>query len=992
MPELTQPAKQSVWAFAVGALALACLVLLLTGYNLWRLRTLALESGQNSAAQYASAFEEHLTQTLGVIDVHLVSLGDQPFSQAAIKGVMREARFVRSLSLLNAGGVVVQSSEPHNVGVHFDSTALLPLPQAASAVAQLRIGPLMAGRDLFSAQPIAVGTLAPVQSFIALRRDVPLAKGGYVTLVATINPDYFVNFYDRNLEPQSGEVELVRLDGGLLLSTAQSYMPGSANNAEVLQRLNVTEAGRLRQRGADGNAVLTAYRVSRDFPVAVLVHLDEAYRLENWRNEARGTVFVVLVVLGLTLATCAVYFGRMRRLATERNVWVQDLNNQKYALDEHAIVSMTDTAGRITYANDRFCAISGYSREELIGQRHSVVKSDWHPADYYATLWQTIAQGRVWHGELCNRRKDGTHYWVNASIVPLVGVDARVQHYIAIRTDITDRKRIEESLEIARENAEQANRAKGQFLANMSHEIRTPMNAILGLLTLMQRTELSAQQHEYVVNANSAARALLGLLNDILDFSKMEAGKMTLDLRPFRMRQLVGDLGIILDGAVAGKSLRVTMDVASDIPEWLLGDDMRLLQVLVNLGGNAIKFTERGAVVVRVCLLALTDQNAKLEFAVEDTGIGIAPENQRRIFEGFSQAEAATTRRYGGSGLGLTICRQLVGLMGGDIAVTSTPGQGSRFHFTLELGLAPIPVGTAATGSYAPSQPSAAMPMLPRTQRLLGLRLLVAEDNKINQLVARTLLMQEGADVTLVENGALAVQAVQNTQPPFDAVLMDLQMPEMDGLDATRAIRSLAPHGQIPIIAMTANAMPSDRAACLAAGMNDHVGKPFVLDHLVTLLLRYVGGREQPVSASVTDATLSIAPVVTPVALLDESGALLRLAGSPGLYHSVLVAFATDCADLPDQLQSLLAGGDLAGAARMLHTFKGLAATVGANQLSALAQTLERRIQNVRPGAALPANEPPAMVAELRAALDALNGVLVEAIRRYGAGALPMSQ
>ena len=672
-------------------------------------------------------------------------------------------------------------------------------------------------------------------------------------------------------------------------------------------------------------------------------------------------------------------FNKTAVLVHEREATRRALDDQKFALDQHAIVSMTDRQGHITYANDRFCKISGYQRDELLGQTHRIVKSEVHPASYFDVMWQTISAGQVWRGEVCNRNKSGEHYWVSATIVPLLGDDGLPDHYIAIRTDITDRKNIEHSLEAAKDVAEQASRAKGQFLANMSHELRTPMNAILGLLQLLQSTELNNQQRSYTSKTEGAARSLLGLLNDILDFSKVEAGKMTLDPHPFRVDRMLRDLSVILSANVAGKGIDVLFDVDPALPKALVGDDMRLLQILINLGGNAIKFTSQGEVVVRLRLVERTDHDVLIEFAVQDCGIGIAMEHRAHIFSGFSQAEASTTRRFGGTGLGLAICQRLVVLMNGQLKVDSVVGQGSTFSFQIRLQRDPGPVSVdparhpvaglralviddndvartllagmveslgwrtdvAASGAEALSlvnssvtefkpyqvifvdwrmpemdgwQTSARIRSLTGSQclilmvsahgrdalaqrsaseqatlngflvkpvttsmlldavmdalaagalaltgsnpaapkaiekpkRLLGMRLLVVEDNKINQLVAKGLLTQEGAVVTVADNGRLGVQALTATPDAFDAVLMDVQMPVMDGYEATRAVRQDLGLISLPVIAMTANAMASDREACLAAGMNDHVGKPFEIDHLVATLRGFVPLRQPP--------------------------------------------------------------------------------------------------------------------------------------------------
>jgi CheY-like chemotaxis protein len=421
--------------------------------------------------------------------------------------------------------------------------------------------------------------------------------------------------------------------------------------------------------------------------------------------------------------------------------------------------------------------------------------------------------------------------------------------------------------------------------------------------------------------------------------------------------------------------------VDAAVPRRLVGDDMRLQQVLINLGGNAIKFTSEGEVVLAVRVVEQTGQDVVLEFALRDSGIGIAPEKQEHIFSGFSQAESNTTRRFGGTGLGLSISRRLVELMGGELKLDSTPGKGSTFHFQVRFALTQTPQSAVA------EEVSKKRPADRKVPRLAGMRLLVVEDNRINQLVAQGLLSQEGADVTLAENGALGVAAVASARPAFDAVLMDVQMPVMDGYTATRAIRAELGLTDLPVIAMTANAMASDREACLASGMDDHVGKPFELDHLVALLLQHTGRSKAPcdivpIHATPHAAPLESQPVVT--AELDIEAALHRLGGNAALLATLLHGFAHDVVLQPLLLRDHLEASRQEDAIRALHTLKGLAATVGANHLAQVVRQLEIDIQR---GNA--AREQEHLVQQLQSAVEATVLALQPVLRQY---ALPPTQ
>jgi signal transduction histidine kinase/DNA-binding NarL/FixJ family response regulator len=495
-------------------------------------------------------------------------------------------------------------------------------------------------------------------------------------------------------------------------------------------------------------------------------------------------------------------------------------------------------------------------------------------------------------------------------------------HTVGFRIDITD-------LVQATQAAEQASEAKSRFLANMSHEIRTPMNAILGMLQLLQRTPLDGRQRDYTSKIDGAARSLLSLLNDILDFSKVEAGKMELDLHPFSVDALLADLEVVLNASTGEKALRLSLVRDPRLPAWLLGDALRLKQVLINLGSNAIKFTPSGEVRIQLSSCGESEGVQTVGIEVTDTGIGIAPEHQQQIFAGFSQAEASTTRRFGGTGLGLAISQRLVRLMGGELALESQPGKGSRFHFELRLGVA------EALPAALPLQQVARE----SAGRLAGMRLLVVEDNLNNQQVAQELLQDEGAQVDLAGNGRIALDHLQELSAQGrcpDVVLMDVQMPVMDGYTATREIRKRAEWASLPVIAMTANAMAADRTECLAAGMSEHIGKPFDLDTLVVLLRRLTGRSQTAAAVMTPELDLSRELLErAELAGLDLPGALSRLMGKKALYVRMARSFAASARALPADLRQARSRAEACAA---LHGFKGLAGTIGAPHLAEAAR------------------------------------------------------
>ena len=440
--------------------------------------------------------------------------------------------------------------------------------------------------------------------------------------------------------------------------------------------------------------------------------------------------------------------------------------------------------------------------------------------------------GRSWQGEFINRRKDGSEYIEWATISPLREPDGQITGYVAAKLDITRRKQAENELIVALERAEAASQAKTRFLAHMSHELRTPMNAILGFAQLLQQDPLTEDQRQMVGMIREAGDGLLHIINDVLDLSKIEAGRMALESRPFALAPLLERMERLLRPSAADKGLELILDKPPETAAHLLGDTQRLEQVLINLLGNAIKFTDSGQVRLHITSLEVTPETAKLRFEITDTGIGIDADTLTRLFQPFSQGDNSLSRRHGGTGLGLVISQRLVEQMGGDLGVASEPDQGSTFWFELTFPRIINPRLPEAPQPREP-QPTARAP-------LDGLRLLAVDDNHINLRMIERVLQRQGATVALAHDGQEALQQLQAKPDGFDAVLMDIQMPVMDGLTATREIRQNPALRHLPVFALTAGVLPEEREAALAAGIDGFIAKPLELEALVALLRPYL--------------------------------------------------------------------------------------------------------------------------------------------------------
>ncbi len=876
--------------------------------------------------------------------------------------------------------------------------------------------------------------------------------------------------------------------GGLLefINPAGARMLGYEPDELIGQPLH----SRIHYKYADGRPLpseeCSIFKTARDGEARVVT--DEVF----WRKN--GTSFPVEYTAtpirraGEVVGSVVAFRDITERLKAEKR-----LQFTQYAVDNaaDAVFWINPIDGTIEYANEAASRTLGFPREHLLAMNIADINPNATP-ERLAAMVEELREKHSLTREDKSRTRSGQVFDVEITIFLAEYLDRQLM--VANVKDITDRKLAEDEMRKAKEMAESATRTKSDFLANMSHEIRTPMNAVIGLTHLALKTDLTRKQEDYLTKIKSAAQALLGIINDILDFSKIEAGKMDIENVDFQMEDVLNNLSSIVSQKAQEKNLEFLISSQHDIPPNLIGDPLRLGQILINLVNNAVKFTDKGEVVVSVVLEEQVDDRVKVRFSVRDSGIGMTPEQSARLFQAFSQADSSTTRKYGGTGLGLSISKKLVEMMDGTIWAESEYGKGSSFIFNVWFGVGSatthkkrfIPdvaglralvvddneqareiltenlrlfalraesvssgedairelVAADSTDPYGlvlmdwqmpgmdgieasriikrggrlqhipeismvtafgredirskaaeigidnyllkPISPSMLYDSLmdifataqedkesrhhkevTNTADATGIRVLLVEDNEMNQQVATELLESAGAIVTIANHGGEAVEILtaKEEMPPFDVVFMDMQMPVLDGLSATKLLRTKPYLAKLPIIAMTAHALVEERQRCLDAGMNDHVSKPIDPDVLFATMMRWAHPHHAEAPATATPAAAASAAAATPVKQqgapgevvvpeiedVDVAGGIKRVAGNKKLYRDLLTQFAEKQGDAGAQISEALKNNDAKLAERLAHTVKGVAGNLGISKVQASAAGIEKAVRENDP-------------------------------------------
>jgi len=781
---------------------------------LWTSFQASIAERNNLGKLYARMIESSITRMVEAVENNLFGIlqdlemeeGDINFSiyERRIANLIRFAPHIRQVVLLQGDKVLLNSNVRDNGKI--DLGRLMFADQTFNNLSLgIQIGETIQGRYL----PVVSAGVAEA----SLRRLMPLMlsvgnndpQQTYRVLLG-MNAHYIDRLFNTTDLMVRDRYALLRTDGVVLLSKGDEKIRSDIlENAIESYREGKDESDVFRQDGWMVQSKSTI-RFSDKYPLGIVVTLDHGATFNAWLEENRILIFALcLATTGVLVIAFWLYMDLQRS-----KILRQEVRLLSSAVQQSPVSFLiTDKKGHIHYANPAFEQIYGYSRDEYIGQRPAIIKSGLTDETMYKKLWHDINNGKTWQGEFINKTKDGRLIPTSTLISPVMDEEENFDYLVGALLDISEQKELQEKALAASREAHLASEAKSHFLATMSHELRTPMTGIQGIIELLKSNQCNEQQvKDLLDDLGSSSNALMMLLNDILDLSKIEAGKLQIELLACNPSAIIRNVIHLFNETAQAKGIKLISNAETQSDIWVKTDALRLRQIISNLVSNAVKFTECGQVSVDLQIVPLAPGKVSLNVRVEDSGIGMTQEQMDLIFEPFTQADASTTRKYGGTGLGLTITRELCHLLGGHLKMESTLGVGSVFRVTVPVDL-----------SRAPEKVDGA------NADMGTLNILLAEDNPVNQKVVSTLLCQKGYEIDLAANGLQAVQ--QAEQRKYDIILMDMQMPVMDGVEAIKHIRKGPGLNQNSIIfAFTADAFPEHRGKYIEAGANDVVTKP----------------------------------------------------------------------------------------------------------------------------------------------------------------------
>ncbi len=827
-------------ALAYGFLALFLLTTLgSVAYAVYKDRETQLERSLQRVQGNALVFEDQITQTLQWVENMMRSLpevadvsllhADPKSLERLLQKLQYSQPALRSFSIYTEHDGIRASSNAQNLGVRLDVATFAPPDHLPAENSVLRIGPSWQGRDFAEGHPVRPGETLSLDQPYFFPVMMRIGQGDQaLLLLAAMNPDFLLNRLERYNPANTEWMVMQRLDGRMLMTTWDSVSEAQTQTRFLLQR-SQNEA-----LGMQVDDWLSAFRTSSRYPFFITVQVRQDQVLSGWRQKTWTLGLAVSVGLLAVLAATGVLMRRIHRVELSERQQQQTILQYSQALEQSPSgILILDDRGRVVYCNAFWIQLSGYDEVHTLGRPPRILDTVHTPEQQVEHIWKKLHTGQLWRGEYVQPHKAGHLFTAVVLLAPMRNEEGATTHYICIQHDISALKKLQTELQFSRDKAEAATLAKSQFLANMSHEIRTPMNGLIGMTQLALDEPLTPQAQAYISNAHASAVSLLGILNDILDFSKIEAGKLQLEYLPVSLPDLLSQVMALQSVAAQAKGLALDLEVAPEVPSHMVSDPVRLMQVLNNVMGNAIKFTAVGSVKLHVSLplpdSPMLPSQPHIRFEILDTGVGMSDSQLAQLFKPFTQADNSITRLYGGTGLGLAISRSLCHLLEGHLQIDSALQRGTCVTLLL-----PLKRWRALPDVTQPDLSNDAL------LRLNGSKILLVEDHPMNRQLLQALLGKLGIQTITAENGQQALECLAKSPERFDAVLMDVQMPVMDGIQATQRIREDARFADLPIIAVTANAMSDERTLCLQAGMQDYLSKPVNRQALHELLLRWI--------------------------------------------------------------------------------------------------------------------------------------------------------